>query len=108
MPLQEWREIPAGRATLGGRSGPLSDRADRELFHGLRTAADAVLVGAGTVRTERYGPIVKNDELRARTFSRAAAVDSNAVPKAIAPGAAGTGDRERENRHTLSPVDAHD
>src|ERR1700761_2498477 len=39
-----------GRATLAGRSGPLSARADRELFHGLRAAVDGVLVGAGTVR----------------------------------------------------------
>src|SRR5712691_9174934 len=43
-----------GRATIGGRSAPLSSRADRALFHGLRTAVDAVLVGAATVRMERY------------------------------------------------------
>jgi riboflavin biosynthesis pyrimidine reductase len=53
-----------GRATIGGRSGPISDRADRELFHGLRTAADAILVGAGTVRTERYGRIIRDEERR--------------------------------------------
>jgi riboflavin biosynthesis pyrimidine reductase len=53
-----------GRATLGGRSGPISDRADRALFHGLRTAADAVLVGAGTVRTERYGRIIADADRR--------------------------------------------
>jgi riboflavin biosynthesis pyrimidine reductase len=47
-----------GRATLSGRSGPLSDAADRKLFHGLRTAVDAVLVGASTVRTERYGRLI--------------------------------------------------
>jgi len=54
-----------GRATVGGRSGPISDRADRALFHGLRTAADAILVGAGTVRTERYGRVI-GDERRRR------------------------------------------
>jgi riboflavin biosynthesis pyrimidine reductase len=53
-----------GRATLGGRSGPISDVADRALFHGLRTAADAVLVGAGTVRTERYGRIIASADRR--------------------------------------------
>jgi riboflavin biosynthesis pyrimidine reductase len=47
-----------GRASLGGRSGPLSDRADRALFHELRGAVDGVLVGAGTVRTERYGRMI--------------------------------------------------
>jgi riboflavin-specific deaminase-like protein len=47
-----------GRATIGGRSGPIGDRADRALFHGLRSVVDAVMAGAGTVRAERYGPIV--------------------------------------------------
>jgi riboflavin biosynthesis pyrimidine reductase len=55
-----------GRAALGGRSGPISDRADRELFHGLRSAVDAVLVGAGTVRTERYGSIIPDAARRAQ------------------------------------------
>jgi riboflavin biosynthesis pyrimidine reductase len=34
------------------------------VFHQLRTQADAVMVGAGTARTERYGRITKTDELR--------------------------------------------
>ena len=55
-----------GRVAIGGRSGPIGNEADRELFHGLRTQADAVMAGAGTVRTERYGRIVKSDELRER------------------------------------------
>ncbi|HEX3510937.1 MAG TPA: dihydrofolate reductase family protein [Solirubrobacteraceae bacterium] len=56
-----------GRATLAGRSGPLSSPADRELFHALRACSDAILVGAGTVRGERYGPTVpdpRRQELR--------------------------------------------
>jgi len=53
-----------GRATLAGRSGPISDSADRALFHALRTAADAVLIGAGTVRTERYGRLIRDPERR--------------------------------------------
>lgn len=47
-----------GRATLSGRSGALSGPADRALFHALRAAVDAVLVGAGTVKAERYGRII--------------------------------------------------
>jgi riboflavin biosynthesis pyrimidine reductase len=54
-----------GRATLGGRSGPLSGPADRALFHGLRAAVDAVLAGAGTVRAERYGRIIPDPARRA-------------------------------------------
>lgn len=53
-----------GRATVGGRSGTISGDADRALFHGLRTVVDAVMAGAGTVRTERYGPIVREAERR--------------------------------------------
>ncbi len=53
-----------GRATIGGRSAPLSAAADRELFHGLRSAVDAVLVGAGTVRAEHYGRIIADPEVR--------------------------------------------
>jgi riboflavin biosynthesis pyrimidine reductase len=53
-----------GRATLAGRSGGLSSQADRELFHALRACSDAVLVGAGTVRAERYGPIVREPDAR--------------------------------------------
>jgi len=59
-----------GRATLAGRSGPLSDSADRELFHGLRSAVDAVLVGAGTVRAERYGRIIPDASRRELRRSR--------------------------------------
>jgi riboflavin biosynthesis pyrimidine reductase len=46
-----------GRAAIAGRTGPLGNPADYELFHALRARADAVLVGAGTVRAEGYGPM---------------------------------------------------
>jgi riboflavin-specific deaminase-like protein len=55
-----------GRASIGGRSGPISDRADRELFHALRANVDAVMAGAGTVRVERYGRIIADPATRAR------------------------------------------
>jgi riboflavin biosynthesis pyrimidine reductase len=38
-----------------GRSGSISGPADRAMFQALRAAADVVLAGAGTVRTENYG-----------------------------------------------------
>lgn len=59
-----------GRATLEGRSGQLSGPADRELFHALRAAVDAVLVGAGTVRTERYGRMIADASVRTRRAER--------------------------------------
>jgi riboflavin biosynthesis pyrimidine reductase len=59
-----------GRASLHGRSAPLSSSADRALFHALRTPVDAVLVGAGTVRAEHYGPIVRDDARRQARLAR--------------------------------------
>jgi riboflavin-specific deaminase-like protein len=54
-----------GKATFEGRSGKLGGEADSELFHRLRTQTDAVLVGSGTLRAERYGRLVRDPELRA-------------------------------------------
>jgi riboflavin biosynthesis pyrimidine reductase len=59
-----------GRATLGGRSGPISGAADRALFHALRAAVDGVLVGAGTIRMERYGRIIPEASVRALRVQR--------------------------------------
>jgi riboflavin-specific deaminase-like protein len=53
-----------GKAAIDWRTQGLSSDLDRELFHHLRTQADAVMVGAGTARAERYGVMVKTDELR--------------------------------------------
>ena len=55
-----------GKATLSGKTAPMSAAADRELFHHLRAQADGILVGAGTVRNERYGKVTKTPELRAK------------------------------------------
>jgi riboflavin-specific deaminase-like protein len=68
-----------GRIAVDGRSGPIGDEADRQLFFGLRTQADAVMVGAGTVRTERYGRLVRDPELRERRVAEGLAPDPLAV-----------------------------
>ena len=59
-----------GRASIGGRSGPLGGRGDRELFHGLRGGVDAVMAGAGTVRAERYGRIIPEEARRRARLER--------------------------------------
>jgi riboflavin-specific deaminase-like protein len=59
-----------GRASIGGRSGPIGDRADSELFHAMRASVDAVMAGAGTVRVERYGRIIADASSRARRAER--------------------------------------
>jgi len=55
-----------GRATPAGRTSRISNRADRELFHQLRTRFDAVMIGAGTARIEHYGRIARDPDLRAQ------------------------------------------
>src|SRR5205085_10851667 len=57
-----------GRAAFQGRSGPIAggDKADRALFLGLRERVDAVLAGTGTLRTERYGRLLRDEQRRER------------------------------------------
>lgn len=43
-----------------GRSGSLGTPADLEFFIHSRAAADIIIVGAGTARTEGYGPVELN------------------------------------------------
>jgi riboflavin-specific deaminase-like protein len=44
-----------GKATLHGRSGAIGSDTDTEMLVCLRTRVDAVMIGAGTMRAERYG-----------------------------------------------------
>ena len=54
-----------GRAAISGRSGPIGSEVDTEMLQRLRTRFDAVMIGAGTMRVERYGRIVSDPQLRA-------------------------------------------
>ena len=53
-----------GRATIGGVSGPIGSAADTTMLARLRTRFDAVMIGAGTMRAERYGRLVTKQETR--------------------------------------------
>ena len=68
-----------GKATIDWRTKGLSSELDRRLFHNLRTQVDAVMVGAGTVRQERYGRIVKSEELRQKRIGEGLDPDPVAV-----------------------------
>jgi riboflavin-specific deaminase-like protein len=59
-----------GAIAVEGRSRGLSSPADQAVFAGLRAIADVVLVGAGTVRAERYGPPRASDEVLAARRGR--------------------------------------
>ncbi len=53
-----------GRATIEGRSGPIGDDGDWEVFRRLRTQVDALLIGTRTLAIEQYGRTVRREELR--------------------------------------------
>jgi riboflavin biosynthesis pyrimidine reductase len=48
-----------GRATIGGVSGPIGSPTDTAMLAGLRKRFDAVMIGAGTMRAERYKGLEK-------------------------------------------------
>jgi riboflavin-specific deaminase-like protein len=55
-----------GKATLHGRSGAIGSATDTEMLVCLRTRVDAVMIGAGTMRAERYGRPVADPGKRER------------------------------------------
>jgi riboflavin-specific deaminase-like protein len=68
-----------GKATIEWRTRGLSTELDRQLFHHLRTQVDAVMVGAGTARVERYGRMIKTPELREKRVREGLKPDPLAV-----------------------------
>lgn len=77
--LRPWERAPADRPlvmvnmvatadgliTVDGRSGPIGGEGDHAMFHGLRTIVDAILVGTGTLRAEKYGRMIRRPQRRA-------------------------------------------
>jgi len=60
-----------GATTIGGVSGGLGSLGDKRIFAVLRSLADVVLVAAGTVRAEHYGPAT----VRIAVVTRSAQLD---------------------------------
>jgi riboflavin biosynthesis pyrimidine reductase len=61
-PKQPWLRVnmittlDGAAAGDSGKSGSINNAADKRVFDTLRGLADAIIVGAGTARTERYRP----------------------------------------------------
>jgi len=55
-----------GRVTVDGRVGALTSHDDQGLLYALREQADAVIVGAATVRAEGYGRLLPGEHRRRR------------------------------------------
>jgi riboflavin biosynthesis pyrimidine reductase len=67
-----------GRASVNGRAGPIGDRADSALLHGLRTVVDGLLVGAGTARAEHYARVLRGKQDRATRRAHGLAAELHA------------------------------
>jgi riboflavin biosynthesis pyrimidine reductase len=74
-----------GSTVVDGRSGALSSAADSEVLHTLRDLADMILVGAGTVRAEGYGPPKRTGQ-RVGVVTRTGRVDVTTPLFTSAPG----------------------
>jgi riboflavin-specific deaminase-like protein len=68
-----------GRAAVEGRTQALGSDADLDMLLTLRAAADAVLIGSGTVRAEGYARLVKSEERRAARLAAGMREDPVAV-----------------------------
>ena len=68
-----------GRAAVDGRTEAMGDAADLAVLLELRTLADAVLVGTGTLRAEGYDRLVRAAERRGRREAAGLAGDPLAV-----------------------------
>ena len=64
-----------GHATIGGRSGKIGSDTDTAMLVGLRSIAEAVMIGAGTMRAERYGPIMGDPSKRSARERRGLPAD---------------------------------
>jgi 5-amino-6-(5-phosphoribosylamino)uracil reductase len=97
-----------GAASLAGRAGGLGSERDQQLLRFLRAQAQIVLVGAETVRAERYGPssvpgqriaVLTRSldlDLSSKLFTSGGAIivtttDAPAVPDSVPVVRAGTG-----------------
>ena len=72
-------ETVDGHATLDGKSGKIAGDTDTQMLLALRELPDAVMVGAGTLRAERYGRIIAKPERRERREAAGLAADPLAV-----------------------------
>lgn len=92
-----------GAVEVDGRSGGIGGPSDREVFAHLRSLADVVLVGSGTVRAERYGAVRLDDFAKHRRRSRGQA---ELIPVAVLTNRAALPSDHRLFIETAAPGEA--
>ena len=92
-----------GAATVAGRAGGLGNDVDRAVFALNRALADVILVGAGTARTEEYGPA--EDDFRWRGLREGRSPSPTASPSTSPPRSSPTprNGRERSSSRASPP-----
>jgi 5-amino-6-(5-phosphoribosylamino)uracil reductase len=58
-----------GGTAIEGKSSQLGDSDDKAVFQALRAVPDIILVGAGTVEAEDYGPVTLDETRRERRLA---------------------------------------
>ncbi len=64
-----------GRIAIDGSSRSIGSATDTAMLVGLRTRVDAVMIGAGTMRAERYGRVIPDPAKRLRREQLGLAAD---------------------------------
>ena len=93
-----------GATAINGRSGGLGGPADKKVFAAIRAVADVILVGAGTVRAENYGPPSVPARLAIVTAKLDLAPDARVFSNGYRPIIVTTEDSDPERRAALETV----
>jgi riboflavin biosynthesis pyrimidine reductase len=93
-----------GATAVQGRSGGLGGPADKAVFSAVRALADVILVGAGTVRAENYGPPKGGARLAIVSASLDIAPDARVFSDGYRPIVITTTDADADRRAALESV----
>lgn len=93
-----------GATAVDGKSGGLGGPADKRVFAAIRSLADVILVGAGTVRAENYGPPRSGARLAIVTASLELGRDAPVFGGDERPLVLTTSDADPERRDELAEV----
>ena len=93
-----------GATAVAGRSGGLGGPSDKRVFAAIRSRADVILVGAGTVRAENYGPPRTDARLAIVTARLDLSPDARVFEGGFRPTVLTTSQADANRRAALSEV----
>jgi riboflavin biosynthesis pyrimidine reductase len=93
-----------GATAVNGKSGGLGGPADKKVFAAIRSVADVILAGAGTVRAENYGPPSVPARLAIVSATLDLPLDARVFANGYRPIIVTTEDSDADRRATLEAV----